>query len=614
MADIGGGTGIPYSEDRNPAHIIYEVLTAPVVALDGDIVVGWGAGYTESDLDLDSFVAAADTLYSEYFGLSIAWEAENQTAEDFITEILRHIDGSLYMDQSTGKLVLKLVRDDYDIGDLTVFDENSIIEIRDYNEQLLHDTINEVTVTYNDQVYNKERSFTVQDIALQNVIGVVSQTNHYPGISTPQLAAKVALRDLKQLSSRLIKMTAIVNRTGYDVKMNDVIVLRYPDYGIVSALFRVGRVDYGELLDGRVRLELITDVFGVEESVYAAPDDDTEWEDPLNEPDNCPEETMVEATYFELVEKFSQDEVDTYDDDDGMANILGSKPSADASAIQLYTDETGSYTEKGNMRFTPWTSLSSNIDRDDTFIDITGTTYFDLAYPSTVENHLAYIGNELVWVVDYTDDQIQVKRGVFDTVATEHLSGTSVWFFESYRRLYTEVFSNGESFNAKLLPETPRGVLDLASAFSISITFNSRMIRPLPPGKLRINTEKYPDYITGSLTVAWAHRDRTQQLSRTVTEQDDGNVGPETGTTYTLTIYDENDVQIKQYTGLSSVSQTYYVDDEITDFGHADNRPSESLRIELKSVRDGYDSWTEWDYTIAECRGYGMFYGEYYGE
>ena len=56
----------------------------------------WGLGYAASEIDAPSFQAAANSLASEQYGLSILWDRE-QPLEEFIAEVLRHIDGTLYV-------------------------------------------------------------------------------------------------------------------------------------------------------------------------------------------------------------------------------------------------------------------------------------------------------------------------------------------------------------------------------------------------------------------------------------------------------------------------------------------------------------------------------------
>lgn len=89
--------------DANPAHIIHECLTH----------TDWGMQLPAAKLDLDSFKAAADTLFSESFGMSIMW-VQQATIEDFINGVLNHIAATLSPNPLTGKLRLKLLRNDYD--------------------------------------------------------------------------------------------------------------------------------------------------------------------------------------------------------------------------------------------------------------------------------------------------------------------------------------------------------------------------------------------------------------------------------------------------------------------------------------------------------------------
>ena len=77
----------------------------------------WGMQLPATKLDLDSFKAAADTLFSESFGMSIMW-VQQATIEDFINGVLNHIAATLSPNPLTGKLRLKLLRNDYDIDNL----------------------------------------------------------------------------------------------------------------------------------------------------------------------------------------------------------------------------------------------------------------------------------------------------------------------------------------------------------------------------------------------------------------------------------------------------------------------------------------------------------------
>jgi hypothetical protein len=125
--------------DMNPAHIIRECLT------DKE----WGMGYSESDIDDASFIAAADTLFDEQMGISILWQREN-TIEAFVQDVVRHIDAALYVDRRTGKFVLKLIRADYDPNALITLTPDNIERVENYKRPAFGDLVNSVTVIYDD--------------------------------------------------------------------------------------------------------------------------------------------------------------------------------------------------------------------------------------------------------------------------------------------------------------------------------------------------------------------------------------------------------------------------------------------------------------------------------
>ena len=72
-------------------------------------------------------MAAADTLFSEGMGISILWESQS-SIEEFVKLIVKHIDAALYVDNSTGKFVLKLIRNDYSVGSLITLNEEILIK------------------------------------------------------------------------------------------------------------------------------------------------------------------------------------------------------------------------------------------------------------------------------------------------------------------------------------------------------------------------------------------------------------------------------------------------------------------------------------------------------
>ena len=88
-ANLGG--------DANPAFMIYDLMTNPV----------YGVGTPSSRFDIQSFKDAATTLKDEGMGMSEQIDTAAQ-ADALVSDILRHIDGVMYVDPQTGLWTLKL--------------------------------------------------------------------------------------------------------------------------------------------------------------------------------------------------------------------------------------------------------------------------------------------------------------------------------------------------------------------------------------------------------------------------------------------------------------------------------------------------------------------------
>lgn len=95
-----------------------------------------------------------------------------------------------------------------------------------------------------------------------------------------------------------------------------------------------------------------------------------------------------------------------------------------------------------------------------------------------------------------------------------------------------------------------------------------------------------------------------------LTAQNAGNIGPESGVTYTLRIYGESGSLRRTYSGLTGTSQTYTLANDEADSGLG--RPNALLRIELEANRSGVTSLQKHSVSV-ERAGYGLHYDKYYG-
>lgn len=246
------------SRHANPAHILYECLTNP----------DWGMGIDASLIDSTSFTAAADTLYTENFGLSLIWNQQS-TIEAFCQTILEHVAGAIAFRLDSGKYELKLLRGDYDASALPVFDESNVLAMERRELRGWGETTNEVVLVYTDPDSYKSASITAQDLAGIAIQGRVSQTLQMPAIHDSTLAGKVAEREL---ASRVVPMSVVqlrVNRDAWNQSQGDLFKLTWPKHGMSEVVFRVLKASKGSLEDGSITIDALQDIYAMTAGVGA---------------------------------------------------------------------------------------------------------------------------------------------------------------------------------------------------------------------------------------------------------------------------------------------------------------------------------------------------------
>jgi len=250
VASLRGAFG--NGPDMNPAHIIFECLTNR----------DWGLGYSAIEIGA-SFTLAADTLYTEGFGLSLIWQ-QDSSIEEFIGSVLDHIDATLFIDRRTGLWELKLIRADYTASALPLFDETNVVDWGRLGRRAPADLINSVTVRFTDAWTDDTGAVSVTDTARVQAMGeVIATTLDYPGIRYQGLAVRVAERDLRALSAPLLSGEIVVNREGADLGPGDVIRLRSTRLGLHDVVMRLSEIGQGDGRDNGIRLKLAEDVFAL---------------------------------------------------------------------------------------------------------------------------------------------------------------------------------------------------------------------------------------------------------------------------------------------------------------------------------------------------------------
>lgn len=522
---IKGVTAISSSNiDMNPAHIIREILTD----------TEWGLGFGDADIDDTAFIAAADTLYDEGFGLSFAWGSQ-KPAEEIINLVLKHIDGVVYVDRTTGRFVLKLIRDDY--GTPPVFDDTDIVEVVGYNVKPESELINSVTVIYNDREKRTTASLSVNDVASIRQFGSINPTTvTYSGVYDSDLASKIATRDLRTLSTPLISGELIINRkTSTDFNVGDVFTISSNLYPQISGItFRITELDFSSSEENEIGVQFVEDVFNIGTGFSSVEDDGV-----LKSLTYPPYVKAWEVDFYSYSRALGDQTVAenlAYEDLRSAGILFAGGSQNIAYPYEIYSTYTNSFTRLTNTNDGPVFSLDKYLSADpsDTAVDVTwlnGETIFE-------PNTLAYIGEELVEVVSVTGGVATLIRGMADTVPQGHEKGTIGYVWGQSNATHQGDLISGDSVEYFFNPVGDVNTIALTpyGAPTASITYTGRLDKPWPVNNLSYNGENYATEFAGVANVTWANQDKYLLTGATRPDYLDSTTGLEANTTNNITV------------------------------------------------------------------------------
>lgn len=573
--------------DANPSHMIYECLTN----------TDWGMGAPSSEVNITSFLSAAQTLYDEGLGLSMLW-TEQTTIEDFVTGIINHIDGSLFVNPRTGLWELVLVRGDYDVATLPVISpDNATLE--NYQQKLWGETINEVTVSWTNPESEKSETVTVQDpanIAMQGAPNPDSRS--YPGVRTRALAMQLAMRDLRVASYPLATCDATVNREGWDIFPGSVVLVNWPEHEIESVPFRVGPVDYGRTTDSAIKLALVEDVFGSPQGDFIVPPG-TSWEGGEEQPAPLTWSLLFSAPHY-LIQNSGQD-TSNLAEPNGVPVVLGAQTGKDtlrflasyeaANAAGVSTIIDGSQlntTARGVLVTAIPFAATSTIERPSVSQGL-GPIVGGLAILGTTDANM-----EICVVTGVNDVTVTLRRGTLDTVPKVWPAGTPIWFTDEDELISTaEVFPPDTPASYRARSVTSLGTLDYDDASDIVGTIARRAWLPSRPANVRIGgvTNGTIDASgAATLDVTWVRRNRLMEDS-VVLSWTDGDVTPEDGQTVSVQGWtSDRSSMIFEENGLTGTSYSI----PIARFGSA-----ASAIVKVVSKRGSYTSLQGHEFPIT---------------
>lgn len=512
--------------DLNPAHILRDLALNPKCGGNGDATtIG------------TSFLSAAITLFNEGLGISIA-NTSPSSRDSFKQDIERYINGHMYMDEITGKWELYLVRQDYTVGSLIVFDSSNIIDWPDEPvKPLQQDIPNQITVKYTNRVDGSPLSVTLTNTAAVQQVGVIIPKDiDYPGVTTDALAYSLASRDLASLTVPGFSGTIKVYDIDPSLHIGSPIIINEPNVGMNNVVCRIVSIKDVDGISPSTIIQYTQDNYGLQVSDLTSGLTTASLPDKSALPPTA--ELVMEAPYWNLVLLLGQSQVDTNltnDPDMGYAIATCNRPSQFHTIETLARNDASGWVSVGSGPFAPYVVMTSTLDSS------AASTTFKTGYDDTLAdlraNDLIQIDDEIMridsmsmtaGIVTWT-----VGRGCLDTVPSIHGVGAAVIAYSEFYSYDQTQYTAGEAIDYRVQPRTSLQSAELASIATKTVTFSSRAQKPYHVGKLQIDG-LYVDAatLTGSHSFTWTHRDRLLQTGTTPEDFTAASIGPEAGDVY----------------------------------------------------------------------------------
>lgn len=599
------------NNDANPAHIIYECYVNP----------DFGKGRPASSIDFAAFTAFAQQMADEVFGLSIGW-FETSDVDEFVKEVLDHVQAAVFNHPRTGLLTPKAIRGDYDPeGPMSEYVDGENCTVVDYGRASLEETKNEIIVKYTDPVSEENASLSRQDpgnIAAQG--RKAPDTRDYHGIRSPSLAMEVAVRDLRQAAYPSWSGEIKTTREAFEDLPGDVVRLTSDRARIVNMICRVIDIDYGDSDNGEITLSVTEDIFGLNHSEYETPPA-TSWVDDTTSPAPL-EQTVIMSTPYPA----SVNQGVTLSDGEATISIFGYGGINNPYEIVVNSEVTSvdgstSVRPVGTVAPSAWGALINPMVAEPR------TTIPDADFPGLPGVYIYVPGQmfllsgtgdtdcEIIMVesVNSGNGDITFLRGLYDTVPRDHGAGASVWYMDPFSKVTDRsTRTAGASAPLQFQTRTSGGLLPLADAPIIAYTPIERYQAPFRPANVGLQGDRgFAKYVYGSevsdITISWANRNRTQEDS-VVLAWDEASIAPETGQTTVVELRKDDGTLLNTYTAPEGNTT---INIPVGDLGGGLTW-SVSVFAEREGLRSIQGTARFFDYPFGPV-GYGRNYGEQYG-
>jgi hypothetical protein len=214
-----------------------------------------GAGGSLSDLDTASFVAAANTLYDEGNAVSVYMQQESD-AGSVIGGFNDQARGLIFQDPSTGKIKFKLIRRAaIDPLATTMLSDRQVSRINTIAKKSWVWTSNKLRLSYTSRL----AGYVIDSILGYNFNALIPSIKSnrvsavdYPMVMTAVLAQKLLDRDLKLNSSPLSGYSLETNRLSGNLLPGDTVTILLPRNGIAGQIAWVDKVQKFGIEDNKI--------------------------------------------------------------------------------------------------------------------------------------------------------------------------------------------------------------------------------------------------------------------------------------------------------------------------------------------------------------------------
>lgn len=502
---IPDGLALPGGEELvdggvNPMNVIYEFLT------NSD----WGRGIATGKINTSNFSTAAATLATEGNGFSFLLDRQIDD-QDLLRMVEEQIGGVVFENPLSGQWEVKLIRDDFDIDTVPEITGSGLIEVK-FSRVTWESTTNQVRVPFNDQADEYKATFGfAQDMANVLVVGTnISTTVNHPGVKTGSLANAIAWRELRVLSTPLAQANLIVDRSFYGLLPGDPFAFTDPDVGFVKLPMRVKSIKYGNLLDGKITIDAVQDVFVAAAGVFDDPPS-SNWDPPGDDLVAYP---VGEQLAFEAPRALTFRDPNTVDPESFKVYAAARKQSNEAVFEMRERHNSGAPIGA----YSPFGSVTQFqlIGRLNSALNLSGTnpvgsilvvpdpdtqSAIETAFPDVAD--VGELGTELISLILIDDEFLLVTsaqtstsnvqlntvyRGVLDSVQADHNAGASVFLLFVGAGMSDTALPPTENVEVKLIPQNAVAELTEGDATLIAFTMANRTSRPYPPAAFDLNS------------------------------------------------------------------------------------------------------------------------------